>query len=124
MLLQSWSATPGVRDTDVVRIFRRRRRDAGRVVRRPPRRGRLPRVRQARGGETTWFRIKATRAGVLRVRDNFGGRAPAWNRPGVVKAGANYELPVKSGDVIEARVGPRPAESVEPACPREPRAIW
>jgi alpha-L-fucosidase 2 len=109
MLLQSWSATPGVRDTEVVRIFpatSSRWQDASFEDLRAEG-GYLVSARRERGA-TTWFRITASRAGVLRVRDNFGGRAPAWNRPGVVKAGADYELPVKAGDVIEARVGPAP----------------
>jgi hypothetical protein len=41
---------------------------------------------------------------VLRVRDNFGGRVPSWNRAGVRKAGANFEVQVKAGDVVEATV--------------------
>jgi hypothetical protein len=28
----------------------------------------------------------------------------AWNRPGVVKAGANFEVTVQAGDVVEATV--------------------
>ncbi len=55
---------------------------------------------------TTWFRIAAGRDGVLRIRDNFGGRVPPWNRGGVRKAGANYEVAVKAGDQIEAHIDP------------------
>ena len=105
MLLQSWSATPGVRDTEVIRIFpatSSRWRDASFEDLRAEG-GYLVSARRERG-ETTWFRIKATRAGVLRVRDNFGGRVHAWNRPGVVKAGANFEVTVQAGDVVEATV--------------------
>jgi alpha-L-fucosidase 2 len=107
MLLQSWSPTPGVRDTEVLRIFpatSSRWQDASFEDLRAEG-GYLVSARRERGA-TTWFRITANGAGVLRVRDNFGGRTPAWNRPGVVKAGADYVLPVKAGDVIEARVGP------------------
>ncbi len=56
-------------------------------------------------GVTTWFRIEAGRAGTLRVRDNFGGRVPTWNRPGVRKAGANFEVRLAAGEVVEASVG-------------------
>jgi alpha-L-fucosidase 2 len=105
MLPQSWSATPGVRDTEVIRIFRATasRWQAASFEDLRAEGGYLVSARRERG-ETTWFRIKATRAGVLRVRDNFGGRVHAWNRPGVVKAGANFEVTVQAGDVIEATV--------------------
>ena len=53
-------------------------------------------------GATTWFRVTASHVGVLRVRDNFGGRPPSWNRGGVRKVGANFEVQVKAGDVVEA----------------------
>jgi alpha-L-fucosidase 2 len=112
MLLQSWSATPGVRDTEVVRIFpatSSRWKEASFEDLRAEG-GYLVSARRV-GGATAWFRIKSTRAGVLRVRDNFGGRAPAWNRPGVVKAGANFEVTVKAGDVIEATVAGAAAPS-------------
>jgi alpha-L-fucosidase 2 len=105
MLMQSWSATPGVRDTEVIRIFpatSSRWRDASFEDLRAEG-GYLVSARRV-GGATAWFRIKASRSGVLRVRDNFGGRAPVWNRPGVVKAGANFEVTAQAGDVIEATV--------------------
>jgi alpha-L-fucosidase 2 len=106
MLLQCWSAAPGERDTEVVRLFpatSARWKDASFDDLRAEG-GYLVSARRERG-ETTWFRIKATRAGVLRVRDNFGGRAPSWNRSDVRKAGADYEVAVKAGEVIEASIG-------------------
>jgi alpha-L-fucosidase 2 len=109
MLLQSWSAAPGVGDTEVVRIFpatSSRWKDASFDDLRAEG-GYLVSARRV-GGATTWFRIVASRDGVLRVRDNFGGRTPAWNRPGMQKTGGNWEMLVKSGEVIEARVGPAP----------------
>jgi alpha-L-fucosidase 2 len=109
MLLQSWSATTGVRDTEVIRIFpatSSRWQDASFEDLRAEG-GYLVSARRERG-ETTWLRIKATRAGVLRVRDNFGGRVPAWNRPSVVKAGANFEVSVRPGDVIDATIAASP----------------
>jgi hypothetical protein len=42
---------------------------------------------------------------VVRVRVDFGGRAPAWNRAGVQKAGAHYEIAMRAGQAIEASVG-------------------
>jgi alpha-L-fucosidase 2 len=103
MLLQSWSATPGTRDTEVIRLFpatSARWTDASFDDLRAEG-GYLVSARRA-SGVTTWVRITASRAGVLRVQDNFGGRVPSWNRGGVRKAGANYEVAVKAGDVIEA----------------------
>jgi alpha-L-fucosidase 2 len=103
MLLQSWSATPGQRDTEVIRIFpatSARWRDALFEDLRAEGGYRVSARRE--NGATTWFRVTASRSGVLRVRDNFGGRAPFWNRAGVRKAGANYEIGVKAGDVIKA----------------------
>ena len=47
-------------------------------------------------------------AGVMRGRDHFGGSLPSWNRPGMQITGGNWEMPVKAGEVIEARVGPAP----------------
>jgi alpha-L-fucosidase 2 len=103
MLLQSWSPTPGARDTQIIRIFpatSARWADASFEDLRAEGGCRVSARRE--GGRTTWFRIVAGRAGVLRVRDNFGGRAPAWNRGDVRQTGSNYEVRVKPGDVIEA----------------------
>ncbi len=103
MLLQSWSPTPGVRDTEVIRIFpavsarwpnasfEDLRAEGGHQV-----------SARREAGRTTWFSIEAGRSGVLRVRDNFGGRVPAWNRTDVRKIGEHYELPVRAGEVVEA----------------------
>jgi alpha-L-fucosidase 2 len=108
MLLQSWSATPGQRDTQVIRLFpatSARWQDASFDDLRAEG-GYLVSARRE-GGATTWFRIEASRAGTLRVRDNFGGRVPQWNRPGVRKVGANFEVTVKAGDAVEATLGSR-----------------
>jgi alpha-L-fucosidase 2 len=105
MLLQSWSATPGQRDTEVIRIFpatSSRWQNASFEDLRAEGGCRVSARRE--NGATTWFRVTASRAGVLRVRDNFGGRALSWNRAGVRKAGAYYEVAVKAGDVVEATV--------------------
>jgi len=103
MLLQSWSATPGMRDTEVIRIFpatSARWKDASFDDLRAEG-GYLVSARRE-NGVTTWFRVKASRSGILRVRDNFGGRVPSWTPGGVRKAGADYEVFLKAGDVIEA----------------------
>jgi alpha-L-fucosidase 2 len=112
MLLQSWSATPGTRDTQVIRIFpatSARWADASFEDLRAEG-GYTVSARRERGA-TTWFRIVASRPGVLRVRDAFGGRAPSWTRGDVRKSGSNYEVRVKAGDVIEAAFAGAPTSS-------------
>jgi len=55
-------------------------------------------------GVTMWFRVVAGRDGVVRIRDNFGGRQLAWSIGGVRKAGNDYEPRLRKGEAIEARV--------------------
>lgn len=63
---------------------------------------------------TTWLRIVAGRDGDLLIRDNFGGRTPAWNCQGVRRDGGNYRVLAKKGMVIEATL-PKPEQI--PAAP-------
>jgi alpha-L-fucosidase 2 len=103
MLLQSWSAQPGSGEGGVIRLFPA-----------TPWRWHSASFEdlQAEGGHrvsarrennvTTWFRIVAGRDGVIRVRDNFGGRVPRWNCKGVRKAEGNFEVEAKAGRSIEA----------------------
>lgn len=51
---------------------------------------------------TTWFRIVAGCDGELSVRDNFGGRTPAWNCRGVRRESENFRVFARKGAVIEA----------------------
>ncbi|WP_165220353.1 glycosyl hydrolase family 95 catalytic domain-containing protein [Aquisphaera insulae] len=104
MLLQSWSPTPGIRDTEVLRVFPAtpwRWHDASFEDLRTEGGHRVSARRE--NNATTWFRVVAGPLGTIRIRDNFGGRAPSWSRPGVTKVGDNYEIPLKSGEAIEAR---------------------
>ncbi len=55
------------------------------------------------------------RDGVLRIRDNFEGRMPRWNREGVSKSGRDFEVNLKVGEAIEATLE-RPA-TVPPLSP-------
>ncbi len=59
-----------------------------------------------RDNGTTWFRIRATRDGLARIRDNFGGRKPRWNRGDVKKSGRDYLVRLKAGEVLEAVLPP------------------
>jgi alpha-L-fucosidase 2 len=105
MLLQSWSPSPGQRDTEVLRLFPATprswcdvsfdnlRAEGGHVL-----------SARRENNVTTWFRIVAGRDGIVRIRDNFGGRVPQWKRAGVLKVGANFEALLKRGDILEARL--------------------
>ena len=106
MLLQSWSPTPGERDTEVLRIF-------------PATPWRWHEARfddlRAEGGHrvsarrennaTTWLRVIAGRDGLVQIRDNFGGRTPHWNRDGVTQVGNRFEVPLRKDEVLEAYAG-------------------
>lgn len=56
---------------------------------------------------TTWLRIVAGRDGDLLIRDDFGGRPPAWNSKGIRRDGDNYRVFARRGMVIEATL-PKP----------------
>ena len=64
---------------------------------------------------TTWLRIVAGRDGDLLIRDNFDGRTPAWNGPGVRRDGANYRVFARQGAVIEATLPPPGSVPAAPA---------
>jgi alpha-L-fucosidase 2 len=121
MLLQSWSPTPGKRDTEIVRIFPATpwrwhdvefsdlRAEGGWIV-----------SARRENNATTWFRVTATRDGLLRIRDNFGGRIPEWDKIGAKKVGDNYEAALTKGRFVEASltrpdgIPPAPANAAEP----------
>lgn len=68
---------------------------------------------------TTWFRVVAGQDGPVRIRDNFGGRTPAWSRPGARRVGEDFEIVLKKGQVLEATL-PKPARlPPEPAIHRK-----
>jgi alpha-L-fucosidase 2 len=103
MLLQSWSPTPGARDTEVIRMFPATpiawsnasfedlRTEGGHRV-----------SARRENGVTTWFRIVAGHDGLLRIRNNFGGRSIRWNVAHVQQVNATFEVRAKRGDTIEA----------------------
>ena len=107
MLLQSWSATTGARDTEVIRLFpatSTRWKDASFDDLRAEG-GYLVSARRE-NGVTTWFRVKASRAGVAPHSRQLR-RPRAILDPGAVrKAGADYEVFLKAGEQIEARIDP------------------
>ena len=129
MLLQSWSPTPGVRDSEVIRLFpatpwrwhqasfEKLRAEGGHQV-----------SARRENNATTWFRIVAGKDGLLRIRDNFGERNPHWDRRGIKKEGNDFVIKVRRGEIIEAelptptQVPPAPANAAQPVVIRKTTA--
>jgi alpha-L-fucosidase 2 len=108
MLLQSWSPHPGFSEPGVIRIFPAmpsRWREASFEDLRAEGAHKVSARREI--NVTTWFRIEAGHSGIVRVRDNFGGREIKWSRGGVKRAGDDFELQLKKGESIEASL-PKP----------------
>ena len=127
MLLQGWDGHPGTGGWGTVRIFPAmpwRWHDAQFTDLMAE--GGFKVSARRENNATTWFRITAARDGELRIRDNFGGREPAWIRPGVRKVGQDYIFTVRAGGVIEASlpkpssIGPAPAGAFLDDVPRPP----
>lgn len=114
MLLQSWDPQPGAGGWGTIRVFPAvpwKWHDAA-FTDLVAEGGHQVSARRENNA-TTWLRVVAARDGEVRIRDNFGGRAPAWNRAGARRVGDDYVFAVKAGDVIEATL-PKPA-AVPPA---------
>ena len=105
MLLQSWSPTPGQRDTEIIRVFPAtpwRWHDASFQELRVEGGHRVSAERK--NNATSWLRLKAGKDGWVRIRDNFGGRTIDWSQQDIKKVGANFEVFLKRDAVIEARL--------------------
>jgi alpha-L-fucosidase 2 len=116
MLLQSWSPTPGRRDTEVIRIFPAtpwRWHDASFRELRAEGGYRVSARRE--NNATTWFRVVAARDGVVRIHDNFDGRTPRWSIPGVARVGDRYEVRLSKGQAVEAALAKPAAIPAAPA---------
>ncbi|MDR2981825.1 MAG: hypothetical protein LBV12_06220 [Puniceicoccales bacterium] len=124
MYLQSWSATPGQRDTEVIRVFPAmpwrwheasfsdlRTEGAHRVSAR------------WENNATVWFKLVAGKNGIVRIRDNFDGRVPKWSRNGVVKKGENFEVSLNAGEILEATLDKPKTIPAEPENAAEPVVI-
>jgi alpha-L-fucosidase 2 len=102
MLLQSWSSTPGKRDTEIIRIFPttpQRWHEAAFRDLRTEGGHKVSAIRE--NNAIIWFRIIAGKDGTIRIRDNFASRIPRWNVKGVKKIGNNYVVHMKKNQVLE-----------------------
>lgn len=54
-------------------------------------------------GVTVWLKVTASCKNPVKIRDNFGGRQPVWNRPGMQKTGQDWQCRLGAGEVLEAR---------------------
>ncbi len=106
MLLQSWSPRAGAADTEVIRLFPAVPKEWSEASFEDLRAEGGHRVSARReGGQTAWFRIVAGRAGVVRIRDGFGGRKLQWSKAGARKVGDDFEVTLKRGETLEATIG-------------------
>jgi alpha-L-fucosidase 2 len=126
MLIQSWAPSIGKGEAGIIRLFpatawswheasfKDLRAEGGFKVS-------AKRVNNA----TVWFQVTATANGLLRIRDNFGGRALHWKNRVMKKSGPNYELELKKGESTEATLDvpdampPKPADVYTPLAPSE-----
>lgn len=124
MLLQSWAAQPGLGAWGPIRVFpatpwswheasfRDLATEGGHRV-----------SARRENNATTWLRVVAGAAGELRIRDNFGGRVPQWNRS-ANRDGDDFVFVVEPGDVIEAALPKPVAIPPRPASPPAPADRW
>jgi hypothetical protein len=121
MLLQSWSPTPGMPSSGIIRLFPAvpwRWHEASFAELRAE--GGFKVSARRENNATTWFKVEATRSGRMRLRDNFGGRAPRWNRADVKRVGDTFEVDLKAGQVLEATLAVPEAIPEKPAGAAEP----
>jgi len=93
MLMQSWSATPGIINSGVIRIFPatpKKWASASFTDLRAEGGYKVSAVRK--NNKTVWFSIVASKAGTVRIKDNFGGNTPKWNVKDVTKTGDVFEV--------------------------------
>ena len=130
LLLQSWSARPGSGEEGPIRIFpampwRWHEAAFANLIAEGGHRVSATRENNA----TTWLQVIAAHDGEVRIRDNFGGRTPQWNRLKVRRDGADFVFPVKAHDIISATlpkpaaVPPTPADAFLDDVPRPPANI-
>jgi alpha-L-fucosidase 2 len=103
MLLQSWSPTPGQISTGVIRLFPSTPKKWSDISFSNLRAEGGYKVSATRkNSKTIWFSITASKAGTVRINDNFGGQSPKWNLGNVNKNGNVYEVKLSKGQKLEA----------------------
>lgn len=103
MLLQSWSATPGKPNSGLIRIFPAipdTWKDVSFADLRAEGGHKVSAIRS--NAKIKSLRIIAGRTATIRIKDNFAGAIPAWNKRGVRKTGDVYEIELKKGEKLEA----------------------
>jgi len=121
MILQSWPVNIAKDPTPVIRLFPAmpwKWHDAG--FKNLNAEGGFIVSAQRANNATTCFEIKATRDGMLRLRDNFGGVIPNFNHK-VTKDGRDFVITLKKGQILSGKLAkpaglpPEPEESIEAA---------
>jgi alpha-L-fucosidase 2 len=121
MLLQSWAPSLGRGEAGIVRLFPATPwlwHDASFADLRAEGGFRVSAGRKRNA--TVWFRITADADGLLRLRNNFGGRSLKWVGTAMDAAGENFEKSMRQGDVVEATLEtpkglpPRPVNAYFP----------
>ncbi len=124
MLLQSWAPSLGNGEAGIVRLFPAtpwQWHEASFDDLRAEGGFRVSARREKNA--TVWFKIIAGADGLLRLRDNFGGRTPQWVGPEMTKVGRDFERQMRQGDVIEAtletpsELPPKPGNFYAPVIP-------
>jgi alpha-L-fucosidase 2 len=103
MLLQSWSATPGKVNTGVIRLFPatpKKWADASFIDLRAEGGYKVSATRK--NNKITWFSITASKAGTVRIKDDFQGQKPQWSLKNIQKNGTVYEVKLAKGQKMEA----------------------
>ncbi|WP_310559680.1 glycosyl hydrolase family 95 catalytic domain-containing protein [Flavobacterium sp.] len=103
MLLQSWSPTPGIINTGIIRLFPatpKKWDNASFVDLRAEGGYKVSGTRK--DNKTVWFSIISKKSGIVRVKDNFEGQIPKWNLDNVKKIGDIFEVKLAKGQKLEA----------------------
>jgi hypothetical protein len=104
MLLQSWSATPGIPNTGIIRIFPATPKKWADVSFTDLRSvGGYKVSAKRKHYQTTWFSITAAgKSGMIHIKNNFGTNKPEWNKKNVLLKGDVYEVSLSKGEKLEA----------------------
>ena len=115
MLIQSWAPSIGKGEAGIVRLFPATPWNWHAASFEDLRAEGGFRVSARRANNATvWFKITADAGGLLRLRDNFGGRWPQWVDAAMPKVGQNFEKQMRKGETVEATLATPAALPVKP----------